>query len=69
MNGYQVTKYIRSKSHLQDVPIILMSSYDGVGERLKAYVAGVTTYLPKPFTGETILKIVQKDTPVIIVGK
>ncbi|GHO44128.1 response regulator [Ktedonospora formicarum] len=54
MNGYEIARYLRSKPAWSDTPIIMLSRHNGVVDRLKARLAGVQTYLSKPFTTQTV---------------
>lgn len=54
MNGYEIARYLRSKPAWGNIPIIMLSRHNGVVDRLKARLAGVQTYLSKPFTTQTI---------------
>ncbi|GCE47865.1 chemosensory pili system protein ChpA (sensor histidine kinase/response regulator) [Thermosporothrix hazakensis] len=58
MNGYEVARYLKSKPALSRTPIMMLTRHNGVVDRLKARLAGVHTYLSKPFTTHTILSAV-----------
>lgn len=58
MNGYEIARYLRSKSAWSNTPIIMLSRHNGVVDRLKARLAGVQTYLSKPFTTQAIREAV-----------
>ncbi len=48
MNGYQVAETIRAGDRASDVPIIMCTTLDGRGDRLRAIQAGADGYLVKP---------------------
>ena len=60
MDGYQVCKTIRENEATKDVPIIMISSKDGLFDEELARKAGSTTYISKPFGPEALMKIVQE---------
>lgn len=57
MNGYETTCYIRQ--HLErnkNIPIIIITGKDGVGEAARCLLLGANTFLTKPITGENLIK-------------
>lgn len=60
MDGYTVTKKIREKEKLRDIPIIAVTSYAMVGDREKAIEAGCTAYVEKPINPEKFIEEVKK---------
>lgn len=60
MNGYEIARYLRSKPAWKQVPIIMLSRYNGIVDRLKARLAGVQLYLAKPFTTQKLLQTVEE---------
>ncbi|GHO77187.1 hypothetical protein KSD_49580 [Ktedonobacter sp. SOSP1-85] len=60
MNGYEIARYLRSKPAWKKVPMMMLSRYNGVVDRLKARLAGVHFYLAKPFTTQKLLQTVQE---------
>lgn len=59
MDGYEVARMLRAKNLLEEMPLILMSSRDGVVDRLKGRLVGAQAYLTKPFTAQQLLEIVR----------
>ena len=56
MNGYEVCEALRAKSY--DKPILFLSAYSDIEERLKGYYAGGDDYITKPFNFDELkLKI------------
>ncbi|GHO59222.1 response regulator [Ktedonobacter robiniae] len=60
MNGYEIARYLRSKSAWQTVPIMMISRHKGVVERLKSRLAGAKVYLAKPFTTQMLLQAIRE---------
>src|SRR5215470_15763698 len=50
MDGYEVTRRIRSKPELKSVPIIAVTSYALAGDEAKALAIGCNAYVAKPFS-------------------
>ena len=61
MNGYEIARYLRSKPQWNQTVIVILSRHNGVIDRLKARLAGVQTYLTKPFTIKMIVDVVNNS--------
>ena len=59
MDGYELCRRLRQARHLQDVPIVMLTGRDGFLDRLRAKLAGVTSYLTKPFEPAQLLSSIQ----------
>lgn len=60
LDGYQTCKIIKQHPDFKDLPIIILSSKDGVIDKAKGKFIGSDEYLTKPFTKDAIIKTVQK---------
>ncbi|GHO79945.1 response regulator [Ktedonobacter sp. SOSP1-85] len=60
MNGYEIARYLRTKPAWKRVPIVMLSRYNGVVDRLKARLAGAQLYLAKPVTTQQLLQTVEE---------
>ena len=60
INGYEACAQIRRISKLQDTPIVILTSKDGVIDRVRAKLSGSTDFLTKPITPKKIQSILQK---------
>ncbi len=49
INGYETCQQLRAMDQYKAVPIIFLSSYTDLDDRLKAYGVGGTDYISKPF--------------------
>jgi two-component system cell cycle response regulator DivK len=49
MNGWEVTRTLKSQVRFQHVPILAMTAHAMIGDRDKALEAGCNDYYPKPF--------------------
>lgn len=55
MDGYQVCKAFKDDVDLQDIPIIFISAFDDVLDKVKAFWAGGVDYIAKPFESEEVV--------------
>ena len=55
LDGYQTCSLVKSNPKFSGIPIIMISSKDGLFDRAKGRVAGAEEYLTKPFTREDLL--------------
>lgn len=63
LDGYQTCSLIRYSKDFRDTPVVLLSSRDGLFDRARGAIAGATAYLTKPFTKDSLLKIVREHVP------
>ncbi|AOY80701.2 response regulator [Moorena producens JHB] len=64
LNGYEVCAQIRRVSVFQDTPVIMVTSNDGIVDRVRAKIVGSTDFLAKPITRSKVLTILQKHLGV-----
>ena len=50
MNGYDILKFIRSKTSLKDLPVIILSAKDKELDKIMGLDLGADDYLTKPFS-------------------
>lgn len=55
LDGYQTCALIRRSSRFSHLPVVMLSSRDGVFDRARGELVGSTRYLTKPFTKEALL--------------
>ncbi|HDL19483.1 MAG TPA: response regulator [Bacteroidetes bacterium] len=48
LSGIEFTQKLKANSQIEDIPVILLSTREGIQDRLKAYEAGVKDYIIKP---------------------
>ena len=61
LDGYQTCSLLKQNDRFSDIPIIMLSSKDGLFDRAKARIAGSDEYLTKPFTKDEILEAIQRN--------
>jgi CheY-like chemotaxis protein len=59
-NGYEICSQVRRMSVFQDTPVIILTSNDGIVDRVRAKMVGSTGFLAKPIGREKVLSILQK---------
>ena len=59
LDGYQTCAIIKRNARFSNVPIVMLSSKDGVFDKARGRMAGSQDYLTKPFTKDQLLQTVQ----------
>lgn len=60
LDGYQTCALIKKNQRLRDIPVIMLSSKDGLFDRARGRLVGSDEYLTKPFTKDTLLEAVRR---------
>ena len=60
LDGYQACAIIKCNPKFSDVPIVMLSSKDGVFDKARGRMVGAQDYLTKPFTKDQLLHAVQE---------
>lgn len=60
MDGYQVTKIIRSHEKFKTIPIVAMTAQAMDGDREKCLEAGMNDYVAKPISAEDLYKTLSR---------
>lgn len=55
LDGYQTCALVKNNPKYRAIPIIMLSSKDGLFDRAKGKVVGAEQYLTKPFTRDDLL--------------
>ncbi len=58
LDGYQTCSLIKRNTRYQAIPVMMLSSKDGLFDRVRGRMVGAEAYLTKPFTKETLLDAV-----------
>jgi twitching motility two-component system response regulator PilG len=58
LDGYQTCALIKKNSRFHAMPVVMLSSKDGLFDRARGRMVGSDQYLTKPFTKESLLKAV-----------
>lgn len=60
LDGYQTCAIIKRNTKFSSVPIVMLSSKDGVFDKARGRMVGAQDYLTKPFTKDQLLQAVQQ---------
>ena len=60
LDGYQTCAIIKRNARFCGVPIVMLSSKDGVFDKARGRMVGSQEYLTKPFTKDQLLQTVQQ---------
>lgn len=63
MDGYEVTRRLKSDPSFKSIPIIVVTSYALSGDEGKARAAGCDAYITKPFSPRVLLAKVREFLP------
>ena len=63
LDGYQTCALIKKNQRFRGTPVIMLSSKDGLFDRARGRMVGSDQYLTKPFTKDSLLKMVAAHTP------
>jgi DNA-binding response OmpR family regulator len=62
VDGMEVLRALKSDPDLSQIPIIMLTALDGVGQISLASTAGADGYVTKPFEVEDLLSLVRRFT-------
>jgi twitching motility two-component system response regulator PilG len=65
LDGYQTCAIIKRNARFSSVPVVMLSSKDGVFDKARGRMAGAQDYLTKPFTKEQLLHAVRQYGPAL----
>ena len=60
LDGYQTCAIIKRNPQFASVPVIMLSSKDGLFDKARGRMVGSEDYLTKPFTKDQLLQAVQQ---------
>ena len=60
LDGYQTCAIIKRNAQFSSVPVVMLSSKDGVFDKARGRMVGSQDYLTKPFTKDQLLQAVQQ---------
>lgn len=58
LDGYQTCAIIKRNAQFSNVPVVMLSSKDGVFDKARGRMVGSEEYLTKPFTKDQLLQAV-----------
>ena len=60
LDGYQTCAIIKRNARFASIPVVMLSSKDGVFDKARGRMVGSQEYLTKPFTKDQLLQAVQQ---------
>lgn len=60
LDGYQTCAIIKRNARFASVPVVMLSSKDGVFDKARGRMVGAQDYLTKPFTKDQLLHATQQ---------
>ncbi|MGB3535815.1 MAG: response regulator [Microcoleaceae cyanobacterium] len=64
MSGYEVCEKLKQDSKTADVPVIFLSAFDDINEKVKAFKVGGSDYITKPFEFEEVIVRIQNQLTI-----
>ena len=62
LDGYQTCSLVKNNSQYQNIPVVMVSSKDGLFDRAKGSIVGAQGHINKPFNDHDLLGAVKKFT-------
>ena len=63
LDGYQTCALIKKNPNYKHIPVILLTSKDGLFDRARGRIVGADRYLTKPFTKDELLNAIKDLLP------
>ena len=63
LDGYQTCLLIKQNSAFKDIPVIMLSSRDGLFDKARGRQVGSDQFLTKPFSKEELLDAIRAHVP------
>lgn len=60
LDGYQTCALIKNNQMFKGIPVIMLSSKDGLFDKARGRIVGSDEYLTKPFTRDELLAAIRK---------
>ncbi|MBO9481801.1 MULTISPECIES: twitching motility response regulator PilG [Gammaproteobacteria] len=63
LDGYQTCALIKNNNAFKQIPVIMLSSKDGLFDRARGRIAGSDYYLTKPFSRDELFTTIREHCP------
>ncbi|MGL5096047.1 MAG: response regulator, partial [Planctomycetia bacterium] len=60
IDGYKLCKILKSSPNTEHIPVVMLSSKDGLFDWIRGKMVGCTEYITKPFEPDVLVQKVQK---------
>ncbi|KAA8734441.1 response regulator [Acinetobacter qingfengensis] len=64
LDGYQTCALIKNNQNYQNIPVIMLSSKDGLFDQAKGKIVGSEQYLTKPFSKDELFEAINNHVAV-----
>lgn len=64
LDGYQTCALIKNSQNYQHIPVIMLSSKDGLFDQAKGRIVGSDEYLVKPFSKDELLSAIRNHVSI-----
>ncbi|PCJ49615.1 MAG: pilus assembly protein PilG [Gammaproteobacteria bacterium] len=62
LDGYQTCALIKNNKEYKNIPVVMLSSKDGLFDKAKGRIVGSDQYLTKPFSRDELLDAIRNHT-------
>ncbi len=62
LDGFQTCALIKQNSRFKQIPVVMLTSKDGLFDRARSKLVGAEQYITKPFTQEELLEVLNRCT-------
>ena len=66
LDGYQTCALVKNNPAFKSIPVIMLSSKDGLFDKAKGRIVGSDQYLTKPFSKEELLGAIKAHVPEFV---
>lgn len=63
LDGYQTCALIKGNPQFKHIPVVMLSSKDGLFDKAKGRIVGADLYVTKPFTREDVVRAISQVFP------
>ncbi|MCK9505219.1 MAG: twitching motility response regulator PilG [Porticoccaceae bacterium] len=63
LDGYQTCALVKNNKEYRSIPVIMLSSKDGLFDKAKGRIVGADDYLTKPFSKNELFEALEKYAP------
>ena len=67
LDGYQTCALIKSNRAFKSIPVIMLSSKDGLFDKAKGRIVGSDQFLTKPFSRDELLSAIKAHVPAFTI--
>jgi twitching motility two-component system response regulator PilG len=62
LDGYQTCALIKNNRRFRHIPVVMLSSKDGLFDKARGRIVGADAYLTKPFSRQELMDVVDRMT-------